>query len=417
MKNTEFEHQSNAYSNYIKLFHPSFLSPNTIYRDLYDILSKDLGLTLASLGDYFFEKFVFSLNDNLNKIRDEVNIYSQNNNFNDTQREYIFYHKKFLQNRINDLFKEYNWKKEFNEKEKTMSNYDKILNELKVIEIVFKSQMNPNIHLGSGIGLARYCNEIFMYSDVELFKIGNYKIEYASRLENSNNRLLLINELANIYNISIELYNYYVLNLSNHPNKRDFFKGKDATQQKIDSTGYYNFINYRASFCFFGVELIDIGSAFLKNNFSYRCKNETLVNFCVQLLEFIKLTGVLLDKNTKIIEIDKNIKSESKNPFPLIFTGDNDKTFVLFEKFVTTHIIDKYTDFSFIFQQMKHNGYISDIKHLKFMKWLNENNYISEKEYEGFKEKNTFKSLNKCSFGTRLNLYLKLKEEIISNSD
>ena len=78
MKNAQFEHQSNAYSNYIKFFHPNLLWAETIYKDLYDILSKDLGLTLASLGDYFFEKFIFCLNDNLNRIRNEVTNYAQN---------------------------------------------------------------------------------------------------------------------------------------------------------------------------------------------------------------------------------------------------------------------------------------------------------------------------------------------------
>ena len=203
MKNAQFEHQSNAYSNYIKFFHPNLLWAETIYKDLYDILSKDLGLTLASLGDYFFEKFIFCLNDNLNRIRNEVTNYAQTNNFNDTQKEYIFYHKQFLEKRIKELFKEYNWEKKLDEKEKEMSIHDKILKELKVIEIIFKSQMDPTIHLGSGIGLARFCNEIFLFSDIELFKIGSYKIGYTSRLENSNNKLLLLNELADIYNICV----------------------------------------------------------------------------------------------------------------------------------------------------------------------------------------------------------------------
>ncbi|MBZ4041539.1 hypothetical protein [Flavobacterium hibisci] len=423
MENTEFENQKRAYSNYISFFYPDLKWTSTIYKDLYDILDEGLGLTTISLGDYFLEKFLISLSDNLIRIENEVNDYARNKNFDDIQKEHIFYYKPFLENRINKLLEEYRLKKKpIIKGEKTITHYDKILKELQIIEIVFKSQMNPEMHLGSGIGPARYCNKIFVISDVELLKVGEYKREYSLRLEQSNNTLLVVNELKEIYNKSFELYNYFVNNLNNHPDKKDFFVGQDAKQQIIDSTGYYHFINYRVSFCFFGVEpdsesMRAINSRFFGSSFRYNCKNENLVNFCVQLLDFIKLTGILIDKNKEIIEIDKNIKSESKNPFPLIFTGDNDKTFVLFQKFVTTHIIDKYTDFSFIFQQMKHNGYISDIKHLKFMKWLNENNYINEKEYEDFKEKNTFKSLNKCSFSTRLNLYLKLKEEIIPNSD
>lgn len=109
---------------------------------------------------------------------------------------------------------------------------------------------------------------------------------------------------------------------------------------------------------------------------------------------------------------------ENKNPFPKIFTGNDTKTFTLFETFTKRHLIDKYIDFSFIFQQMKYNGYISDIKHVSFMKWLKENNYINNKEYSYFYEQNSFRSLKKCAFGTRVDLYLKLQEDIIqSDSD
>ncbi len=109
---------------------------------------------------------------------------------------------------------------------------------------------------------------------------------------------------------------------------------------------------------------------------------------------------------------------ENKNPFPQIFTGDDTKTFALFETFTKQHIIDKYIDFSFIFQQMKYNGYISDVKHVKFMNWLKENQYINNKEYSFFIEQNSFRSLKKCAFGTRVDLYLKLQEDIIqSDSD
>jgi hypothetical protein len=107
---------------------------------------------------------------------------------------------------------------------------------------------------------------------------------------------------------------------------------------------------------------------------------------------------------------------ENQNPFPLIFTGIDNKAFTLFETFAKRHVLDKFIDFSFIFQQMKFNGYISDIKHLKFMKWLHENNYLTNNEYSFFIEQSTFRTLKKCAFGTRVDLYLKLKSEIIFSS-
>lgn len=117
-------------------------------------------------------------------------------------------------------------------------------------------------------------------------------------------------------------------------------------------------------------------------------------------------------------EIQKTTINENKNPFPKIFSGNDAKTFTLFERFTKQHIIDKYIDFSFLFQQMKYNGYISDIKHINFMNWLKENQYINDNEYSFFIIKNSFRSLKKCAFGTRVDLYLKLEEELIkSHSD
>ncbi|WP_281634599.1 hypothetical protein [Flavobacterium luteolum] len=408
MKNAQFEHQSIAYSNYIRFFYPDIQWTETIYKDLYDILSKDIGLTLASLGDYFFEKFIFCLNDNLSEIKKKVGDYAQKNSFNDVQKEYIFYHKQFLEKRIDELFVEFNLKKKIVEKEGLMSTYDRILKDLKVVEIIFRSQMDPTIHLGSGMGLPRYCNEIFIFSDVELLKIVSYKSEYTSRLENSNNKLLLLNELANIYNLSIAIYNFYVDNLRNHPDKKEIFKGEDARQQIIDSTGYYNFINYRASFCFFGVEKSEIGSTFLQNDFSYNFKNETLVNFCVQLLEFIKLSGVIAEGKVNLLE--------EKNHHPDIFTGNDNKAFNLFDEFAK-EVTDYYQDYSFIFQKMKDENLIGKrVMHKEFMEWLFNNKYINEGCYQLFLDKESFSK--KYDRGMRPTRYYNIRNKFfLDNSD
>ncbi|EKT4509603.1 hypothetical protein AAIP42_001003 [Flavobacterium psychrophilum] len=117
-------------------------------------------------------------------------------------------------------------------------------------------------------------------------------------------------------------------------------------------------------------------------------------------------------------EIKPQTKAVPENPHPTIFTGIDNKNFTLFETFTKHHIFLKaYVDFSFIFQQMKFNGYILDIKHLKFMKWLRENNYITQKQYsEDFLIEKGFRTLKKCAFGTRVNLYLELQDSIILSS-
>lgn len=63
--NNEFEHHKRAYQNYIMLFYPKIAWTDTIYKDLYDILTESLSLAKVSLGDYYFKKFTLLLNENL----------------------------------------------------------------------------------------------------------------------------------------------------------------------------------------------------------------------------------------------------------------------------------------------------------------------------------------------------------------
>jgi hypothetical protein len=106
MENTEFEHQSRAYANYTNYFYPKIPWTSTIYKDLYSILEESLSLTKVSLGDYFFKQFLIKLNGNLDRIEQEVNNYVQSQNYDAVQKEFIFYHKPLLENRINELIKE-----------------------------------------------------------------------------------------------------------------------------------------------------------------------------------------------------------------------------------------------------------------------------------------------------------------------
>lgn len=139
----------------------------------------------------------------------------------------------------------------------------------------------------------------------------------------------------------------------------------------------------------------------------YRYNEESLFFpfefFCIRQLE--KYVSELINKKSG---------NPQTNPFPDIFIGTDNKPYLLFKSFVENHLIDKYTDFSFIFQQMKFNNYISDVKHFYFMKWLKSNNFITEKEYMDFEIEKGFKSLGKCKSDARLNYYIKLKEKIFS---
>ena len=107
MENIEFEQQRRAYNNYVNFFTPELLWTNTIYKDLYNGLTDSLEVAKASLGDYYFEKYVNDINENFNRIENGVNTYIKNNNYDKLQKENLFYHKPLLENRINELLKEF----------------------------------------------------------------------------------------------------------------------------------------------------------------------------------------------------------------------------------------------------------------------------------------------------------------------
>ncbi len=269
-----------------------------------------------------------------------------------------------------------------------LPNYDKIIKELQIIKTIFHSQMNPDFHLGSGMGLPRYCNEIFIISDIEILKISDYKREYTSRIEQSNNISLAINELKTIYKKSIELYNYFTTNLYHHPDKKEFFVGEDAGQQIINSTGYYYFMNYKASFGFFEIEqdsefMNSINSKFFKNGFRYHYKNENLVLFCVKLIEFINLSEVLIENKTTPTNPNENKKPETEKMYfkiGLLFAENkiyrilNNGTYEYYhleKKFKSVNALHKhlgltrkYIDDTFKELKTPHNIY----KNLKYMR-------------------------------------------------
>ena len=60
------------------------------------------------------------------------------------------------------------------------------------------------------------------------------------------------------------------------------------------------------------------------------------------------------------------------------------------------YIIDKYVDYSYLFQRMLFKNIIyKNTKHHDFMIWLKENSFINENTYNDFYEKNSFRSLKK----------------------
>ena len=94
----------------------------------------------------------------------------------------------------------------------------------------------------------------------------------------------------------------------------------------------------------------------------------------------------------------------------------NHEAFLIFINFIENDIADPLTDFSFIFQYLKHDNYIHDIKQKIFYNWLLENEYIKKIDFDKIILNNGLKSKSKCYSEKRINKYLRLKDRY-SNTD
>lgn len=142
--------------------------------------------------------------------------------------------------------------------------------------------------------------------------------------------------------------------------------------------------------------------------------NEKNINKREKLIKKIEL---LTNSKTQWLKDAKNyIKIEAPETkeinnlnYPDFFK--NHEAFLIFVEFIENDIADPLTDFSFIFQNLKHDNYIHDIKQKTFYNWLFEDNYIKQQDINKILENNGFKAKNKCNSEKRLNKYLRLTEK------
>ena len=164
-----------------------------------------------------------------------------------------------------------------------------------------------------------------------LFEISKYKNYYTNRIDKSNSALLK-NELEEIYKKAFMLYEYSVKELKDHKDKREVFIGNDGVSQIIESTALFIVRETRINTVFYNCDANDsLFKTFTKDGNTKQCKNETLVNFCVQLLQFIDLTGVL-----EKVQIDNNKQNppqqtENSKPDGVLLTNENIDIFKLDE--------------------------------------------------------------------------------------
>tara|TARA_R110002033_G_C3895715_1_gene239396 strand:+ start:1907 stop:3853 length:1947 start_codon:yes stop_codon:yes gene_type:complete len=192
--------------------------------------------------------------------------------------------------------------------------YDKIIKELDLIEHLFYTQTYPysieeikwNQHQ-----IGRYCNEIYINSDINLFEITLYKNHYTNRIENNNSNLLK-NELTTIYKRAIQVYNYFIKELKDHKDKKEIYSGKDLKKQVIENTVLFGINQFKINIAFFDCNIEEeFFKSVTKSGITKQCKNETLINFCVQLLSFIDLSGVIKPQPKQLKDFINENKAEA----------------------------------------------------------------------------------------------------------
>ncbi|RKE91908.1 hypothetical protein [Ichthyenterobacterium magnum] len=115
-----------------------------------------------------------------------------------------------------------------------------------------------------------------------------------------------------------------------------------------------------------------------------------------------------------ILNFYPSLAKETENPYSDIFKGNDNKNFLVFEAYTENHIIDWYSDFSFLFQKMKEENRLHNIKHLYFMEWLKKNNYITEKVFDLLLGKTTFSK--KYNSAQRINNYNLIVNDIFKTT-
>lgn len=116
--------------------------------------------------------------------------------------------------------------------------------------------------------------------------------------------------------------------------------------------------------------------------------NEILKKIITNYVGFIKEPTI-----EKYLPSSKTNKKTSKNPFPEIFKSND--TYRSFLNYSNKHIIEPYKDYSYLFQRLKKEGLIHDMKHKKFIDWLLSEDLIKEKGYNHFIDNGGFRSYSK----------------------
>lgn len=110
-----------------------------------------------------------------------------------------------------------------------------------------------------------------------------------------------------------------------------------------------------------------------------------------------------LENSLNLIESDQ--MSSEREIWENFFT--NQINYINFKKYISSFIVNEYTDYSFLFQKMLKKKFIYKIKHKEFMKWLRKHEFITQRIFNKLDSYKSLKSLPKSYSVARENNFNK----------
>ncbi|WP_123905620.1 hypothetical protein [Chryseobacterium sp. ERMR1:04] len=229
-------------------------------------------------------------------------------------------------------------------------------------------------------------------------------INYFDFIEQKNNysEILLQNFTSILTQIEKDLEDYILDNYKTDPEGIKLFINSELLQQfhnckeKIEKNlTYYKF----APLVFSNLVTFYIDNENIKKISGLF--NRSMIRIIENHKKYIDITSPLYktykEENKFILKKDKNQKKDNKHENNIDWKDifKEKSTYKQFVKYSKNHIVNGFVDYSYLFQKMKQLEFVFNHKHFKYIDWLNENNFITERDYEEFLKNAGFRSLSK----------------------
>ena len=231
--------------------------------------------------------------------------------------------------------------------------FEKIKRELNLIHWIFKSQFekkSTNLLLPLIHNDGRYCNIIYIRTEIELLRIEEYKKYYYERFEKTKNPTLINNELLSLLEKLNFLVKFYEENLTIN-NKVVAEVISDLKKKYFENEKEHKAVvlveNIEPQNIFFGYNEMSYNNEldWTKRKYNYASNNFELCKFCLKLIEFINSFNI---ESNQTKTVNRNSSNQKKYFFNITTKQAVIKADSLAEKLIAINQIEKKSKALFI---------------------------------------------------------------------